>query len=60
MRASDDSSIVTGRTVAKSSLCSAANAAKGTVYKGRRPHSSLGARTPDTVYFAQAPLLATA
>jgi putative transposase len=29
-------------------------------YNGRRPHSSLGARTPDTAYFTQAPLLAAA
>ncbi len=29
-------------------------------YNGRRPHSSLGARTPDRVYFTQAPLLAAA
>jgi putative transposase len=29
-------------------------------YNGRRPHSSLGARTPDTTYFNQAPLLAAA
>lgn len=30
------------------------------VYNGRRPHSSLGARTPDQAYFTQAPLLAAA
>jgi putative transposase len=29
-------------------------------YNGRRPHSSLGARTPDQTYFTQAPLLAAA
>jgi len=29
-------------------------------YNGRRPHSSLGARTPDAAYFAEAPLLAAA
>jgi putative transposase len=29
-------------------------------YNGRRPHSSLGARTPDQVYFTQKPLLAAA
>jgi putative transposase len=29
-------------------------------YNGRRPHSSLGARTPDQTYFTQEPLLATA
>jgi putative transposase len=29
-------------------------------YNGRCPHSSFGARTPDTVYFAGAPLLAAA
>jgi len=29
-------------------------------YNGRRPHSSLGARTPDAAYFTQAPLLAAA
>ena len=29
-------------------------------YNGRRPHSSLGARTPDTAYFTQPPLLAAA
>jgi putative transposase len=29
-------------------------------YNGRRPHSSLGARTPDQVYFTQEPLLAAA
>ena len=29
-------------------------------YNGRRPHSSLGARTPDVAYFTQAPLLAAA
>ncbi|SIR14972.1 putative transposase [Acidiphilium rubrum] len=29
-------------------------------YNGRRPHSSLGARTPDAAFFTQAPLLAAA
>jgi Integrase core domain len=29
-------------------------------YNGVRPHSSLGARTPDQTYFTQAPLLAAA
>ena len=29
-------------------------------YNGRRPHSSLGARTSDQTYFTQAPLLAAA
>jgi putative transposase len=29
-------------------------------YNGRRPHSSLAARTPDQAYFTQAPLLAAA
>ena len=29
-------------------------------YNGRRPHSSLGARTPDQTYFTQEPLLAAA
>ena len=29
-------------------------------YNGGRPHSSLGARTPDQTYFTQAPLLAAA
>ena len=29
-------------------------------YNGQRPHSSLGARTPDAAYFTQAPLLAAA
>ncbi len=29
-------------------------------YNGRRPHSSLGTRTPDQTYSTQVPLLATA
>jgi putative transposase len=31
-----------------------------TFYNGRRPHSSLDARTPDQAYFNHAPLLAAA
>ena len=31
-----------------------------TFYNGRRPHSSLDARTPDQAYFNHAPMLAAA